>query len=336
MPLILDRFLDRHPARVTALGLVLMAVVAVLDYLTGLELSFSIFYLLPVVFVTWHSQQRTGYLFCVVGAMLWLLVDYSSNHTYSNELIPIWNMSVRLSFFLLMTYLLSELQKHELRRRALERIFFHDILNIVGSVRGYAELLRDKQVPGTQEVYDLLYQCADRSLEDIEAQRVLANAENDELHIELTEINTQLLLNMVVNLYQHHEVSRSKILRIAKNTECFEFESDQSLLARVLGNMLKNALESSAEGDIVTIGCHRKQNSACFWVHNQEVITTSAQKQIFRQTISTKSKNRGIGTYSMKLLTNCLQGQISFSSNEQEGTTFEACYPVRFPKAQED
>ena len=333
MPLFFDRFLDRQtPALVAVLGIFLLAVVSFLDYLTGHEISFSIFYLLPIVLVTWHSQPRTGYIFCFAAAMLWLLNDSSSSQIYSNELIPIWNMSVRLCFFLLMTYLLAELQKHEQRRRALERIFFHDILNIVGSVRGYAELLKDNQVPGTQEVYNLLYQGADRSLEDIEAQRVLANAENDELYLEVTSINSQLMIKLIVNLYQNHEVSRNKTLSISKQTECFEFESDQSLLSRVLGNMLKNALESTAKGGVVSIGCCRKQEWACFWVHNQETIDSAVQKQIFKQTISTKGKNRGIGTYSMKLLTDCLQGRVSFSSNEQEGTTFEACYPVRFPK----
>lgn len=326
------RVLDRQsPVLVTALGLVLLAAVALLDYLTGFELSFSIFYLLPIVLVTWHSQQKTGYLFCVAAALLWLLIDYHSNKTYSNELIPIWNMFVRLCFFLLMTYFISERQQQELRRRALERIFFHDILNIVSSVRGYAELLRDNEVPGTQEVYNLLYQCADRSLEDIEAQRLLTTAENGELHCELTNINSQLLINLVVNLFQHHEVSRNKTLCISNKTESFEFESDQSLLARVLGNMLKNALESTEKGGIVTIGCYREQEWACFWVHNQAAIEPSVRKQIFKKTISTKNKNRGIGTYSMKLLTDILQGRISLNSNEQEGTTFEVCYPIRFP-----
>ena len=50
--------------------------------------------------------------------------------------------------------------------------------------------------------------------------------------------------------------------------------------------------------------------------------------RIFKQAVSTKGKGRGIGTYSMKLLTEYLQGHISFRSTPDAGTTFEACFPT--------
>lgn len=111
MIIIVARFLaGRSPVQVIVFGLILLVIVAILDHLTGFELSFSIFYLLPIVLGTWYAHARTGYIFCCAAAMLWLLVDYTSNHTYSNELIPIWNTGVRLSFFLLTAYLLTELK----------------------------------------------------------------------------------------------------------------------------------------------------------------------------------------------------------------------------------
>jgi len=39
-----------------------------------------------------------------------MLVDYTSSHTYSNGLIPVWNTCVRLSFFLVTCSLLVELK----------------------------------------------------------------------------------------------------------------------------------------------------------------------------------------------------------------------------------
>jgi diguanylate cyclase (GGDEF)-like protein len=105
------RYLDKQsPLQVIVLGLFLLASVATLDHLTGYELSFSIFYLLPIVLVTWSLQRWVGFVFCVVAAMIWLLVDYASSHIYSNGLIPIWNSGVRLSFFLVTATLLYELK----------------------------------------------------------------------------------------------------------------------------------------------------------------------------------------------------------------------------------
>ena len=317
---------------VVAAGAGLVLILGVFDTLTGQVISFSVFYMLPICLVTWYVGRWSGISISIFSALVWLAADFASAQTATHTIIPIWNMMVRLCSFLLMSYLLSELQKNEVRRRSLERIFFHDILNVVGSVRGYAELLRDKVVPGTQEIYDLLYQSADRSIEDIEAQRVLASAESEDLRIELTLVNTELIVKLVVNLYQHHEVSRNKIILVDDSIERIEFESDLSLMSRVLGNMLKNALESTERGGVVTIGCCQEHDRICFWVHNKAAMPESVQKQIFKQTISTKSNGRGFGSYSMKLLTDYLHGHISFSSNEKEGTLFKACYPVSFPK----
>ncbi len=107
---LLKYFDNKSPAQVTTLGLFLLATVATLDHLTGYELSFSIFYILPIILVTWYSQRWVGFVFCGVAAVTWLLVDYASSHSYSNGLIPIWNSGVRLSFFLVTTALLGELK----------------------------------------------------------------------------------------------------------------------------------------------------------------------------------------------------------------------------------
>lgn len=109
---IMKYFDRRSPVQLFVTGLLLLAGVAALDLATGYELSFSIFYLLPIVLITWYLRTGTGYAFCVAAALIWLLVDSISNHPYSNGLIPIWNTGVRLCFFLVTTSLLAELKIH--------------------------------------------------------------------------------------------------------------------------------------------------------------------------------------------------------------------------------
>jgi Signal transduction histidine kinase regulating citrate/malate metabolism len=54
------------------------------------------------------------------------------------------------------------------------------------------------------------------------------------------------------------------------------------------------------------------------------------QLQLFQRSFSTKGSNRGLGTYSMKLLTErYLHGSIAFTVSEEEGTTFFARYPCK-------
>lgn len=120
-----------------AAGLALMVLVAVLDHLTGFELSFSVFYLLPIVLVTWYSQRWIGYLFSGAAAITWLFIDYASNHTYSNNLIPLWNSGVRLSFFLVTATLLAELKARLKYEKTMAKI---DGLTEIFNARAFKEL----------------------------------------------------------------------------------------------------------------------------------------------------------------------------------------------------
>ena len=108
---ILNRFLDgKSPAQVIAFDLALLACVGTLDHLTGFEFSVSIFYLLPIALAAWYTPQWVGYFFCVLSAMVWLLVDYTSGHAYSNWFIPYWNTGIRFGFFLVTARLLIQLK----------------------------------------------------------------------------------------------------------------------------------------------------------------------------------------------------------------------------------
>jgi signal transduction histidine kinase len=101
--------------------------------------------------------------------------------------------------------------------------------------------------------------------------------------------------------------------------------------------MVKNALEASHAGQTVTIGCRNLVDAVEFSVHNPNVMPRSVQLQIFQRSFSTKGAGRGLGTYSMKLLSEqYLHGQVAFTSSAEEGTTFYARYPREFPAPEED
>ena len=105
-------------------------------------------------------------------------------------------------------------------------------------------------------------------------------------------------------------------------------QSDHTLLLRVLGNMLKNALEASAPGEIVTLGTECAEDQVVFWVRNPAFMPREVQLQVFKRSFSTKGPGRGIGTYSIRLLvTRFLQGSVDFESSQEHGTTFRARLP---------
>jgi hypothetical protein len=60
----------------------LLFIIGIVDYLTGTEISLSIFYLFPVALATWFVNRRTGILFSIIGAAIWFLADVAMGRLY--------------------------------------------------------------------------------------------------------------------------------------------------------------------------------------------------------------------------------------------------------------
>jgi signal transduction histidine kinase len=227
----------------------------------------------------------------------------------------------------------------EKRRQVLERIFFHDIINTAGAIQGLAELINTMNDPNEIAEFGfgtMLSQVSVQLLDEIQAQRQLLAAENGELEVQPESVSTAVLLEKLLDLYRHHPVCEGRQLLLALSLEDVVICSDHALLGRVIGNMIKNALEACAEGDTVTVGCERVYEYVRFWVHNPTFMPRRVQLQVFNRSFSTKGTGRGLGTYSMKLLSeNYLQGRVSFESHEVYGTTFYGMYPIRWVDAAE-
>jgi diguanylate cyclase (GGDEF)-like protein len=97
----------------TITGLIGVIVVGVADTLTGAEFAFSLFYLLPIVLVTWFSGRNLGLVMSVVSAVTWFAADALAGQVYSQPLFRFWNAFVRLGFFVIVTYLLPVLKALE-------------------------------------------------------------------------------------------------------------------------------------------------------------------------------------------------------------------------------
>jgi signal transduction histidine kinase len=214
---------------------------------------------------------------------------------------------------------------NEQRRRALEHIFFHDVLNTAGEVRGLVSLVREAQ---SDELLRLLEGTADRLIDEIQAQRQLASAEVGDLIIQPVLIRSSALLHDIGRSHNSHEAAIGKGVGVDPAADDVEFTSDRALLSRVLGNLALNALEACGDGMQVTLGCRAGPESVDLWVHNPTPMPRPVQLQVFHRSFSTKGPGRGLGTYSAKMLTErYLRGRLSFTSTPGEGTTFTVCVP---------
>jgi len=214
------------------------------------------------------------------------------------------------------------------RRQELGRLFFHDILNTAGTVNQIADMLLHGIIDFDSAKNDL-WQASQILVREIKGQSDLFQAENGELQVDFGLVLVRELLESVAVLYRNSEVGLGRRLVIREQTPGLLFLSDGALLTRVLGNLVKNALEASHPGETVTLGCRRQETDIVLWCHNEGVLTKEAQAQVFRSSFSTKGAGRGTGGYGIKLLSEqYLQGRVEFVSTPQSGTVFTLTFPI--------
>jgi signal transduction histidine kinase len=219
----------------------------------------------------------------------------------------------------------------EKRRQVLERTFFHDILNTATIIDGAIKLMLSLE-PDEDDaaVKGLVLQVSERLISEIVTQRDLSEMENHTLEPQPDIVETRTFLDGLLLSYATHELAAGRVLELEPDSHEIEFVVDKALLGRVLGNLLKNAVEASQPGETISVGCSKVATDRIeFWVHNAAVMPEHVRMQVFERSFSTQGRGRGIGTYSVKLLTErYLEGTVSFTSRPGNGTIFRVCYPV--------
>jgi len=217
----------------------------------------------------------------------------------------------------------------EKNREMMERVFFHDILNSAGSAQSLVSIMLDEDQSSLQEPLELLKMALFGLVEEIKTHKELRLAEKGDYPFSPLTLNPIEIIELVAKEFRSHQVAEGKKITTHLPSENHTIKTDYSLLRRVLINMLKNALEATPFGGEVSMSCRQSDSKIYFEIHNDQVMDKSTQLQLFKRSFSTKGKGRGLGTYSVKLLTeNYLSGEATFSSTKQQGTTFIVSLPI--------
>ncbi|WHH60086.1 PAS domain-containing sensor histidine kinase [Petroclostridium sp. X23] len=220
-----------------------------------------------------------------------------------------------------------------IKKKFLERVFFHDILNTAGALKGIIQLLKEDVPEKVRIEVEFVENSFKALIDEIQMQKQIIDAENEELLPDISTVYSIEVLNDVYRLFQKPMLCLGKKVEVDNRSVNILFDSDVTILKRILCNMLKNALEAADKGEVIRIGCKVVQEKDSFleyWVHNDTVIPKNVQKNIFQYSFSTKSDRRGWGTYSMKLLgEKYLKGTVGFISTPEKGTTFHIRIPLK-------
>lgn len=105
--------------------------------------------------------------------------------------------------------------------------------------------------------------------------------------------------------------------------------TDRSLFKRLLGNLLKNAIEASPEGGVVQMKMWVEGGNLHIAIHNTGAIPEEARGRFFTK-FNTVGKfgGTGLGAYGAKVIADYLKYGLTFTTSDEAGTTLEVCLPV--------
>jgi sigma-B regulation protein RsbU (phosphoserine phosphatase) len=144
-------FLRRQPPwLLTAVGLMWVALLAFLDYVAPLELSFLTFYVAPVLFLVWFVGTGAGFLGASLSAAFWVWEDLISAHAHPMLTLQVtdWNLAIRVIFLSLFVWVVAELKRAlERERHAAQERLQHDV-EIAEEVQRRLFPRRDPEIRG--------------------------------------------------------------------------------------------------------------------------------------------------------------------------------------------
>lgn len=106
---------------IVAAGLLATLLVGYIHTWSGLAYEFHVFFILPVLVVSWFNGRRFGYGVAVLAAIEWFIADRSLAGDQASLLPLLFNTAMRLAIFLAGSWLIAEMRHTLLRESRLAR-----------------------------------------------------------------------------------------------------------------------------------------------------------------------------------------------------------------------
>ncbi len=210
----------------------------------------------------------------------------------------------------------------------IERIFFHDVNNLIGGLANAGELLAQQQPDNSLTA--IIAKLTGKLSNEILIQQHLKKSGVSDFKPDLEETTAEMIMHDTRKTFAENPMTKGINLVFQDIIPPVAVKTSFSLISRILTNMIINALEASDKGETVKVWCDIDNHQIRFNIWNRRAIAGDIAKRIFQRNFSTKAEmGRGWGTYSMKLLgEKILQGTVGFTSTEKNGTTFWFSLPL--------
>ena len=125
----IGNWMAKQPKKIIVVfGLAILIVIGITDYLTGIYLSLLIFYLIPVLLVSWFVGFRAGIFISFLCALTWSSEDIIKSQSLMHPLIPYWNIGADFVVFLIISFSIYTIKQSLIREK--ERALIDDLTGI--------------------------------------------------------------------------------------------------------------------------------------------------------------------------------------------------------------
>jgi signal transduction histidine kinase len=324
------------PRIVLLTGLLLVLLIGITDYLSGPDTAFAIFYLIPIMFVTWFSVAKWGVVISTLSAISWLLADLLSGHHYPNPVYPIWNAVMRLGIFLIVVAILASLKKsrEELERtnnelRGFAHTVSHDLKGPISTTKVASDTLQkllrepltDRVRAEIQELGVIVgnnIQNSARLIDDI-----LALSEAGQEPRDAAEVDVRGVVERV--LEERSAVINEKRISVKVDGELGKVVASPTQVYQIFANLIGNAIKHNDNVrpsiEISHPGTDEKGRNRYLVRDNGSAIPPEELESIFIPFFKGKTGETGIGLSTVEKIVKIYGGDIR--AYNDRGACFE-------------
>nr|CRH07380.1 Putative two-component hybrid sensor and regulator [Candidatus Magnetococcus massalia] len=216
-------------------------------------------------------------------------------------------------------------------RESMDRITRHDLKSPLNGILGVADmLLEEANLTDEQKEWVKLQERAGfKMLEMINRSLDMLKMEQGTYRLDAKAVDVARVVERIVKELQLPAVEISVDGVSIAHAPSFLLQGEELLFYSMLANLIKNALEAQAVGEIISITMVSEPVPQ-ITIQNPAVVPVEIQSRFFEKyATSGKEEGTGLGTYSAKLIAETLGGEIAMLSTEVEGTQVTASFAAQ-------
>jgi signal transduction histidine kinase len=234
----------------TALSLVAVASICLVDLLSGPDIGFSLFYLIPVVVTAWFVGRGPGVILAVAAGLAWLLAD-TINRGGVSVAASAWNGFTRMVIFIAIAVLLDHQRTSAARLAVVDRqredflrVLDFELPRPVEAMAALAAKL-DRSTPANSEERGTVQELQRRAQElQFLARDFVSLGRLQSERLLLTR--TQSELNEIVREAVKAVADKSRVI-ITLGAEAPLVDADVDRLRQAIESVIRSALQHSSE-----------------------------------------------------------------------------------------